>query len=99
MAPNVTKQKLTWFIMFENGMKTGQEIEVQPMIQGQPPKEYIIGDRMLGFGGDTILGVDLPSGGFHTLMGFWTLRWETVFYGIILGIVLVLVSTILSLLV
>ena len=48
-------------------------------------KEYIIGDRLLGFGGDTILGVDLPQmGGFHTLVSFWTLRGETILYGMIL---------------
>ncbi|MCK4362048.1 MAG: hypothetical protein KAW13_02060 [Dehalococcoidia bacterium] len=84
--------------MFENGMRTAQEIEVPLMTQGDPPWEKEIGDRMLGFGGDTILGVEMPSGGFHTLMAFWTIREETVLYGLLLGIAVALLSTILSLL-
>ena len=84
--------------MFENKMQTGHSIAVPPMTQGQR-QDYIIGDRLLGFGGDTILGVDLPSGGFHTLVSFWALRGEAVLYGVILSLLSGVVGALLTLLV
>jgi len=84
--------------MFENKTQTGHEIAVPPMTQGQQ-QQYIIGDRLLGFGGDTVLGVDLPSGGFHTLVSFWTLRGETVLYGLVLSLVSAMVGALLTLLI
>jgi len=68
------------------------------MTQGQQ-LEYIIGDRLLGFGGDTILGVDLPGGGFHTLASFWTLRGETILYGTILALLSGCVGALLAIIV
>lgn len=97
VGSNVPPQTLRWFIMFENQMQTGHSIAVPPMTQGQR-QEYIIGDRLLGFGGDTILGVDLPGGGFHTLVSFWTLRGETVLYGVILVLLSGVVGALLTLL-
>lgn len=94
---NVPSQTLTWFIMFENGMRTGHSIAVPPMTQGQH-QEYVVGDRLLGFGGDAILGVALPSGGFHTLVSFWTLRGETVLYGVTLSLLSGAVGALLTLL-
>ena len=89
---DVPIQKIRWFISFENGIQTGHEIEVPYMRKGQK-KKFIIGDRLLGFGGDTILAVNLPNGGeFHTLVSFWTLRGETVLYGLILSILSALVG-------
>jgi hypothetical protein len=82
IGSNVPAQTLRWFIMFENRMQTG----------------HTIGDRLLGFGGDTILGVDMPSGGFHTLVSFWTLRGETVLYGIILSLLSGVAGALLTLL-
>ena len=82
---NVPSQTLTWFIMWENGVRTGHDIIFPPMTQRER-QEYIVGDRLLGYGGDTILGADVPSGGFHTLVSFWTLRGETVLYGVILAL-------------
>jgi len=82
---NVPTQTLRRFIRFENGAETGHDIVIPPMTQGQQ-QEYIIGDRLLGFGGDTILGVYLPGGGFHTLVSFWALRGETVLYGVVLAL-------------
>lgn len=80
LQSNVRNQNLRWFIRWENGAETGHIISIPAMPQGQH-REYIIGDRLLGFGGDTILGIDLPSGGFHTLVSFWALRGETILYG------------------
>jgi hypothetical protein len=97
IGSNVPAQTLRWFIMFENRMQTGHTIGVPPMTQGQR-QEYTIGDRLLGFGGDTILGVDMPSGGFHTLVSFWTLRGETVLYGIILSLLSGVAGALLTLL-
>ena len=71
--------------MFEHGAETGHDLVVPPMIQGENHR-YTIGDRLLGFGGDTILGVKIPNGGFHTLVSFWTLRGETVMYGAVLAL-------------
>ena len=77
---------MTWFIMFENRFETGHNLVVLPMVKGES-REYIIGDRLLGFGGDTILGVKMPNGGFHTLVSFWTLRGETLMYGALLALI------------
>jgi len=95
---NVPSQTLIWFLRFENGTQTGHSIVVPPMTQGQQ-QHYTIGDRLLGFGGDTILGVDLPGGGFHTLVSFWTLRGETVLYGVILSLLSGAVGALLTLLI
>ncbi len=94
--PKAQSLTLSWFIMFENGKRTGHDIQIPSMAQGQH-QEYEIGDRLLGFGGDTILGVDLPSGGFHTLVSFWTLRGETVLYGLILSLFSALAAALLTL--
>jgi hypothetical protein len=95
---NVPSQTLRWFISFEQGARTGDEILVPPMTQGQQ-QTYIIGGRLLGFGGDTILGVDLPSGEFHTLVSFWTLRGETILYGAILAVLSGIVGALFALLI
>lgn len=81
----VPSQTLNFFIMFDNQLKTSQTITTPSMKKGER-NEYMIGDRLLGYGGDTILGVDLPSGGFHTLVSFWTLRGETILYGVLLSL-------------
>jgi hypothetical protein len=61
-----------WFLMFSNGAKTSQDFEVDRCQKGDKPKEYRVGDRLLGFTGDTILGLRIPEQqrGFHTLYGF-----------------------------
>ena len=94
---SVQSQTLRWFIKFENGAETGHDIAVPPMTQGQQ-QEYIVGDRLLGFGGDTILGVYLPGGGFHTLVSFWTLRGETVLYGVALALLSAIVGALFAVL-
>lgn len=97
VQPNVQSQTLHWFIMFENRFETGHDIIVDPMTQGDR-HEYIIGQRLLGFGGDTILGVKLPSGGFHALVSFWTIRGETLMYGALLAVLSGIVGALFTLL-
>jgi len=85
VQPNVSSQPLEWFIMFENMTQTGHQILVPPMTMGDK-HDYILGDRLLAFGGDTVLAVKLSNGGFHTLVSFWTLRAETALWAIILAV-------------
>lgn len=88
VRPKVAPQELDWFIRFENRDETGAAIKIPAMQKGEQ-KEYIIGDRLLGIGGDAILGVRIPTkttGHFHTLVSFWVLRGETVLFGAILAL-------------
>ncbi len=95
---NVESHTLTWVIKFEHGAETAHEIVVPPMTKGQQ-QEYIIGDRLLGFGGDTILAVYLPNNiEFHTLVSFWTLRGETVLYGAVLALLAAIAGALFTLL-
>ena len=84
--------------MFDHGFETGHDLVVPPMTQGQSD-EYVIGDRLLGFGGDTILGVKTPNGDFHTLVSFWTLRGETVMYGVVVALLSAVAGALFTLLV
>jgi hypothetical protein len=95
---NVDSQTLSWFIRFENGSVTGCSVEVPPLTRGES-REYKIGGLLLGFGGDTILGVTIPDGGWHTLVSFWTLRGETVMYGIVLALLSGFAGALLALLI
>jgi len=88
---NVPAQTLTWFIMFENDKRTGGDIQLPPMTLGKQ-ESHLIGDRLLGYGGDTILGVDAPRGTFQALLSFWSLRGETVLYGAVLSLLSALVG-------
>lgn len=66
------------------------------MTQGTS-EEYIIGDRLLGFGGDTILGIYFPgSNNFHTLISFWTVRNEDIFIALLTGILVALPAAIIG---
>ena len=86
-APPLT---LHWFLRWENKSETDHDIPLSPMVKIEV-REYIIGDRLLGFGGDTILGIyasDVGGShpgeprydlGFHTLISFWAIRDEDIF--------------------
>lgn len=66
-----------WFLMFSNGAVTSQDFKVDECQNGDKPKDYKAGDRLLGFTGDTILGLKKPKElSFHTLCGFKTVAIE-----------------------
>lgn len=88
-------QDLHWIIRFENGDIVRGEISVPEMSYGER-QQYTIGDCLLGFGGDTILGLLLPDKSYSTLLSFWTLRGEVIMYGAVLALLAGLAGALLS---
>lgn len=60
--------QFNWFIKFSNGDTTGNIVRIPQLV---PSKEYEvdIGDKLLGFSGDTILGIG-SGRRYHTLCSF-----------------------------
>ncbi len=78
---------IEWIIKFSNGDITGGTVNIPQLQQGHAA-EFMIGKRLLGFGGDTVLGIRMPQSNNHyeTLMSFWVIRTETIFYGLSLAL-------------
>jgi len=88
--------EFVWFLQFPGGLKTGQHINVPQLEPKQPHKEPA-GDRLLGWSGDTILGIRHPGDeGFHTLYSFRVVALEDVIVGLSIAGAAVLLGFILG---
>lgn len=67
---------LYWFMRFNNGDKTIDELKI-PELATREERELVIGDKLLGYTGDTNLGISLsPNKNYQTLYSFRTVAQE-----------------------
>jgi hypothetical protein len=97
---NIPSQNVNWFIKFSNNDKTGALITIPKMKQGECT-EITIGGRLLGYGGDAVLGVNIPPQQFsyETLISFWILRGETILYALFLSLFSAIMGGLITLLI
>ena len=91
-------EEFEWFIRFLPGDWTGHAIKVPQMKPGDAPHKVEAGDRLLGFTGDTLLGiwVEKSSRNYHTLYSFKVIALEDLFIGILLTVIAALLAFVLS---
>lgn len=69
-------QTLYWFMRFSNGDETSDKIVIPKLVTDEE-RELVIGDKLLGFTGDTYVGIVLPpSENYQTLYSFRTVAQE-----------------------
>jgi len=75
IGPAAESLQLRWFVRFATGDVTGEQLDVPPLLTGENTR-FIIGDKFLGFTGDTliILPSNLigPPAPYKTLYAFHT---------------------------
>ncbi len=79
---NVTKieqaaqgKYVDWLVIFSNGHTTGGKVNIPALSMGEHSNPFVIGDKFLGYTGDTILAVPFNSDGkiqYRTLYAFHT---------------------------
>ncbi len=90
-------EEFEWFIRFLPGDVTGHVIKVPQIKLGETYKAEA-GDRLLGFTGDTLLGIwtEKDKGTYHTLYSFKVIALEDLFVGILLTVIAALLAFVLS---
>ena len=90
-------EEFEWFIRFLPGDVTGHVVKVPQKKPGDTHKAEA-GDRLLGFTGDTLLGIwaEKNKGIYHTLYSFKVIALEDLFIGILLTVIAALLAFVLS---
>lgn len=90
-------EEFEWFIRFPPGDRTEHIIKVPQMTPGDTHIAEA-GDRLLGFTGDTLLGIWLEKScrSYHTLYSFKVIALEDLFIGILLTVIAALLAFVLS---
>lgn len=95
LSNTTPNQQIEWFIKFSNGDTTGHVINIPQMNPGQI-YESDAGGRLLGYTGDTVLGVYTNKPVYHTLYSFRVLAVEDMLGDILLAIAVALLGFLLS---
>lgn len=83
----VDPKPLCWFLLFSSGHVTHHPLELPDMREGGR-LSFDVGDRLLGFTGDTLLAMcpgDHPGKSYHALYTFRTIAVEDVLRDVIIG--------------
>lgn len=94
----VQPSELYWFLRFSSGDETGHQLLLPPMQKDQSIN-IDVGERLLGFTGDTILGVRTAyvARSYHTLYSFRTMAPEDLARDLLIGALLVALTFVLGL--